>query len=286
MKPYLHHTPHDHAPVLVVLPGVNSGPYLFEDIVPKLGQTHRIIVANPPGCGGTKLPTPLTAQVYAQTVLALLASLEVVGNFTLLGHSLGSFAAQELAKLVPERVERLVLVSTSIGQPYMARDTLQIAKHTGMSFWDLSRAIGKDAATHMKHFFGPAFPIQNHAGYMAFIAKRQANLASKTVTVAQFAAGGAFSSYAWAHTLTAPTLVIQGGADILTPPGSARVLAQRIPNARYVEFYGVGHFPMLEHEGFYPCVGRFLVGHVEGEKLEDNPSLWQRFNRAWMNLHG
>ncbi|MFZ2586912.1 MAG: alpha/beta hydrolase [Alphaproteobacteria bacterium] len=286
MKPYLHHAPHPTAPVVVILPGVNSGPYLFEGAVAALGDTHRLIIANPPGCGGTPMPMPLTAETYARTVLALLDDMQVEGSFSLLGHSLGSFAAQELARVAPERVERLILASTSIGQPYMARDTLAIRGVTGMSFWDLSRAIAKDPATHMKHFFGPAFPVQNAQAYLDFIAKRQANLAPKQVTVAQFAAGGAFSSYRWAHNLTPPTLVVQGGADILTPASSARKLAQFIPNARYLEFYGVGHFPMLEHEGFYPSIKRFLLGHAEGEVLDDHVGVWEKLQRSWLRLHG
>ena len=286
MQPFLHHVPHPTAPVLLIMPGVNSGPYLFENAVSTLGRTHRLVVVNPPGCGGTPLPTPLTAETYARTVLNVLEGMNITESFHVLGHSLGSFAAQELGRLAPQRIGRMVLASTSVGQPYMARDTLQITQHTGMPFWELSKAIAQNPEQHMRHFFGPAFPVQNHLKYKEFLAKRQANLAPKHVTVAQFAAGGAFSSYRWAHKLGHPTLVLQGGADILTPPSSARRLAQMMPNARYLEFYGVGHFPMLEHEGFYPAITRFLNGEVVGDKLDEHPSLWEKFQRTWMRLHG
>src|SRR5207248_2061415 len=46
--------------------------------------------------------------------------------------------------------------------------------------------------------------------------------------------------------VTLPTLVLVGTADILTPPRDARQIASLIPHARLVELTGAGHMLMYE----------------------------------------
>ena len=38
-----------------------------------------------------------------------------------------------------------------------------------------------------------------------------------------------------------PTLVLTGTADVLVPPQNSHMIAERIPNARLVEYEGAGH---------------------------------------------
>ena len=93
---------------------------------------------------------------------------------------------------------------------------------TGMDIWTLGKAIADDPFTHMRVYFGPRYPASNPDGYADFITRRTANLPPKAVALAQLAAGGLFSSYRWAHTLTMPTLIVHGSADILLTEANAR----------------------------------------------------------------
>ena len=59
--------------------------------------------------------------------------------------------------------------------------------------------------------------------------------------------------------LRAPTLVITGTQDLLTPLGDAEELAELIPNARLLEVRGVGHALMVEApNAFNHAVAEFL----------------------------
>jgi pimeloyl-[acyl-carrier protein] methyl ester esterase len=61
--------------------------------------------------------------------------------------------------------------------------------------------------------------------------------------------------------ITAPTLVIGGGRDTLTPPGAGRWLAATLPNARGVEIAGAAHVPFLSHpDEFHAALDAFLDG--------------------------
>jgi pimeloyl-ACP methyl ester carboxylesterase len=48
------------------------------------------------------------------------------------------------------------------------------------------------------------------------------------------------------HRITAPTLVIHGGADPLVPTPNGAYLAAHIPGARSIVYPGVGHIPIVE----------------------------------------
>lgn len=46
---------------------------------------------------------------------------------------------------------------------------------------------------------------------------------------------------------SAPTLILHGGQDVMTPLANARILATRIPNAELHMFEDAGHAAPLEH---------------------------------------
>lgn len=287
-KHYILHAPKGLAnpPTLLIMPGVNSGAYLFAPAVGYLGMTHRLVVLNPPGVGGVPLPVPFTTAGYARFALKVAEALGL-DRFDLLGHSLGGFAAQDVARLAPDKVGNLILVSTSGGQPGTAQDVARMREHTGMTYWDLAAAIERDPHANLKHFFGKSYPVNQPEGYDDFIAQRQRNLPGSAVSFAQLSAGGLFTSMRWAHKIANPALVIHGSDDILVSAAGGRRLAQALPNARYMELYGVGHFPMLEHPGFYPAIKRYLGGHAEGvEPPRIRTGLFQRLYDRWFTFHG
>jgi pimeloyl-ACP methyl ester carboxylesterase len=61
--------------------------------------------------------------------------------------------------------------------------------------------------------------------------------------------------------ITAPTLVIAGEQDLLTPPGQGRVVADRIPGARFELFTGPGssHAALMERPQEFTDL---VLGHV------------------------
>ena len=60
--------------------------------------------------------------------------------------------------------------------------------------------------------------------------------------------------------IKAPTLVVVGSEDRLTPPHHSEYLARTIPRARLVVIEGSGHIPHLERQGeFLKVVGDFTT---------------------------
>ena len=61
--------------------------------------------------------------------------------------------------------------------------------------------------------------------------------------------------------IDAPALVLHGDADLIVPVENGRMLASRLPNARYVELPGRGHnLPLEDPETFNRLVLEFSRG--------------------------
>ncbi len=262
--------------VLVCVPGVNSGPYIFEG-ARALADRWRVVRLTTPGADGVPMPLPFTVKAYAQMVAKVIESQRIDGvPLVLLGHSLGGYAAQEVARVLGHGVDRLILVSTSRGQPDTARDVMQMQSKLGQNFWAFGQEVAKDAPTAMKPLFGEHFVVHEAARYHAFLAERARHVPPASASAAQLAAGGAFSSRGWVHTLSLPTLVVHGLDDILVTPESGQALAASLPHGHWLPLQGIGHHPPVEHDRFWDYVRRFAEGQDLGEPVLPKPNLWAR----------
>jgi pimeloyl-ACP methyl ester carboxylesterase len=57
-----------------------------------------------------------------------------------------------------------------------------------------------------------------------------------------------------------PTLVVCGALDQATPPALNKLIAEKVPGARYVELPGCGHCPPLEQPDAFLNAIRTFVG--------------------------
>lgn len=166
---------------------------------------HRLVSFDVPGVGLSPTPVlPLTIPVLATVALGVLAAVDVSGPVDVLGFSFGGAVAQQLAVQSPDRVRRLVLVSTScgVGATPGTRDALSTVGRPPGASWPLPDPLG---------------------------------------TMWHLLAISCWSSIPFLGAVRAPTLVVTGTRDRLVPPSNSRVLARRIPGARLVELPGVGH---------------------------------------------
>ena len=267
------------AGTLVCLPGVNSGAYLMEPVLETM-PNWRILRMNPPGVAGNALPLPFSVKAYARQVLETLNQ-HGVGEFVLLGHSLGGYAAQELARMAPERVRKLILVSTSRGQPDTAIDIAMMQRRIKMSFWELQQLIAKNVGEGHVPLFGPGFSVREPVLFEAFLTARKKHLPTQTVTLAHLSAGGMFSSVNWVRRLKMPVMVIHGHADNLVSVESGKRLAQALSNSQWLELYDVGHFPMLEYISFWDKVRQFAEDRPMGMVLETPDNWLRKMVKGW-----
>ena len=100
---------------IIFLHGYSDSWYSFSPIMPLLGTRYRLIAPDFRGHGESDKPAAgYGMRDLAADVLALMDELEI-RQATIVGHSMGSFVAQQLALAAPGRVTRLVLVGSATG---------------------------------------------------------------------------------------------------------------------------------------------------------------------------
>ncbi|MGH8140614.1 MAG: pimeloyl-ACP methyl ester esterase BioH [Steroidobacteraceae bacterium] len=245
-------------PDLVLLHGWGLNLRVWDGLVQELRDRFRLITVDLPGHGRSAWSAGRgTPAEQAWLIHQTLAS--VSPRYSLLGWSLGSQIALDLAAATPSEVERLVLVAATAkfavgpgwarGMPVAA--ITRLAAHlradlqgTVRGFLEL-QARGSTQREQVLEQLRSALFVQGFAQPQA--------LAAGLATLTQSDLRATL-----AH-VRSPALVIAGQYDRITPPAASRALAKGLPDARYVEIRRAAHAPFLSHrKRFALLVEQFL----------------------------
>jgi pimeloyl-ACP methyl ester carboxylesterase len=222
----------------------------------QIAQRHwAVLTLDNRGAGeAPSIEGPISIRDMARDVLRVLdcAGLRRV---PVVGRSMGGMIAQELALLAPERVERLVLASTTGGVDaplrrvflrWAARAAAGVPareRHLDTMRWCLGRASLRDPAV-----VGPYLDAK-------LASDRPQDYAAQARACARHDALERLGA------VRAPTLVIGGAEDRLMPPAHSEALAKAIPGAQLCLIPRAGHLTYLEAPGaFAREVLRFVQG--------------------------
>jgi pimeloyl-ACP methyl ester carboxylesterase len=245
---------------LLVINGTSQSLGFWTDIAQAWAGSYRVITYDLRGMGGSERGSgQISVASLAADARGLLEALEV-DRAHVLGYSLGSAIAQELVLSAPERVASLVLYCT-----WGRTDGFQRAMLTALAHpWrtgDLEAALGA---------LGVAFSPQllDSPEFGALIQELlplfPSTEAQIRTTAEQWDADLAHDTLDRLPEITAPTLVIAGEQDLLTPPWHGKQVADAIPGARHELFTGPGSSHALgveRAEEFVPMVLGFLGEH-------------------------
>ncbi len=202
-----------------------------------LGQTRHVLRYDMRGHGRSPVPAPPYTLADLGGDLVALLDRQGIERASLCGVSLGGMVSMWVAAHAPERVERLVLCSTSalLGPPEGWAQRAALVRASGME------AV---ADTVVARWFTPAFA----AARPDVVAPIRAQLAA--TPPAGYAACcevvGAMDLRADLAAIRAETLVIAAAADPSTPPEHARAIAAGIAGARLVVLPDGAHLVNLE----------------------------------------
>jgi pimeloyl-ACP methyl ester carboxylesterase len=233
-------------PVLLVT-GFTISSAVFEPVLPLYEPRLDCIRYDNRGSGRSSAPPWLTSMPeLAGDAVRVLDALGL-DSAHVYGVSMGGMIAQELAIRFPERVRGLVLAGTWAGGPRAVRPAAG----------ELAAALG-GAVRALRR------PGRPWLGELLF-SKRFRDEQPERVRelLAYFHRHRPPPHGAWAHlwasiyhdtvsrlgNIQAPTLVMHGGEDAMTPRANAEELARRIPDAQLAVVEGAGHaFPLERPE--------------------------------------
>jgi 3-oxoadipate enol-lactonase len=219
------------------------------------GRNHRCIAIDNRGTGHSDAPPgPYDLVRMAQDAIEVLDA-EDIPRAHVVGASMGGVIAQILGVLYPDRVHSLTLACTACRHHAWRRELLaewaeQVREH-GMT------ALTDDG---MRWLIGSR--LQRRFGVFVNVLARVLIQTKPEAFAAQVAASLAMSDdmRGELHTITAPTLVITGSQDTLTPLGDAEELAELIPTARLYVLRAAAHGLMAEApNAFNDAVLKFLA---------------------------
>ncbi len=210
--------------------------------VAALGEAATVIRPDNRGTGGSAAGAVSIAAMAAD-VLALVDGLGI-GSMAIAGWSMGGFVAQQVAAIAPERVDRLVLISTDPGGPEAIRATAEAWR----ALTDHSGTHREQAARLLALLFPSPVAERIDADFGDDVAAARAQLDTALLT-AQEGAMDAWHAEPAAERLGAievPALIAAGSADVVIPPANAELLAAALADSWLARFPGCGHAFMAQ----------------------------------------
>jgi 3-oxoadipate enol-lactonase len=257
----LYYELHGEGPPLVLVMGIGYDSSLWTLAqVPVLSTQFQVILVDNRDAGrSSKAGQPYKIADMADDLAGLLDALGIQRSH-LLGLSMGGMIAVEFALRHGDRLDRLVLAGTGAAPGRSAVDPIQV-----WSWVKANDATGEVfGGQQFVSLFSTAF-LRNHEA----VRDTAELLASNPYPMSPEAYGRQADAYRQFDALDrlaaikAPTLVVVGEQDLLTPPWIAREVAEAIPGARFEVIRGDGssHVVPIEcPDEFNRLVLKFLSG--------------------------
>ena len=255
------------------VPGAVSGHAGYAAVTPAMAEHFKILDFDPRGYGASDRPRQrYTFDVWAADMVGLLDALGIE-EAHIHGGSMGSTLALHFAARYPERVRGLVLSGCTAKSDFMARAQYEVWKALARAYGTGSRELAYELASKAVN----RFMLEGPDGGEALIDAIQ-DLAGTFVDVDVFCdACDALITVDVTDEIkkvTAPTLVIAGDVDMLTPPvqgntgAGARQIYDRLTSAAFTEYVvieGSAHANLMDAPD--QCLGAIIpfLKRVDGE---------------------
>jgi len=220
---------------LVLLHGYPLDHHLWDGVVPLLQDQFDIIHPDLRGFGGfSTVDSFYTMEDIASDLAGLLDFLDIP-KAVIVGHSMGGYVALAFARLYPERVTGLGLVSSQVlaDTPAKREDRFKTAAEVadkGIATVVEAMTPKFTSDTRLQEFARNSMEQQQPAAYIGALK----------------AMGERVDSTPFLSRMDYPVVIVHGDADNLIPIDRAREVKAALPSAYLVEISGAGHMPMME----------------------------------------
>jgi pimeloyl-ACP methyl ester carboxylesterase len=230
-----------------------------------LAQSREVILFNNAGISSTSGTVPTTIDEMGANGVAFIKALGPA-EVDVLGFSLGGLVAQEITLQEPDLVRKLVLVGTGPrGGEGMATLTPEAQEIFGSTY-----DVPEELWLHV-HFTPSRASQAAGREFLKRFRLRTENRdpeVNKAVAPAQVEALGKWGaqragSFDYLKTIVQPTLVVNGGKDVIIYTVNSFILQQHLPNAQLILYPDASHGSQFQYpELFVAHVSMFLDGRA------------------------
>jgi pimeloyl-ACP methyl ester carboxylesterase len=254
--------------VLLLVHGLGGSRDTWRHVIGPLSATHTVIAVDLPGHGESDAPAgdySLGAHATALRDLLLMLGHE---RASVAGHSLGGGVALQFAYQFPERIERLLLISSGgLGSEVTALlrgATLPGAESVVAGLSQLPAALTRPILLLLPGLIARRDCRPLAAGLRDLRGAGQRRAFVRTARGVIDAHGQTVSASRHLNLLAdVPTLIAWGARDKTIPPQHHRDLAARLPEAHTAEIVTAGHYPHeTDPDQLAPAVQAFLTATI------------------------
>jgi pimeloyl-ACP methyl ester carboxylesterase len=244
-------------PPVVLIHGYTDNARDWVPLIPYLAGKFRLVAVDIRGHGRSDKPECCYARIdFAYDIKLLLDALHI-SRADMVGHSLGSLITQVLAEQWPERVRKVVLVSSTAGPRAGSQPRKPTFDYAG-EIRKLKEPIDPDSPFMIAWWDSPE-PVNPD-----FIRRQRRDAANIPLPVwlAVLDQGANFADLQRnLPKLTAPALLIWGADDPIMEEEGRQTLREALPSATVKVFEGLGHNPFWEDpQAVADVINKFLDG--------------------------
>lgn len=235
---------HGNGEPIVFINGAGAYTEMLFRLISIYSNDYQMILFDNRGAGKTDMPDgTYNTQMMADDLAGLLDALGIESAH-IHGTSMGGMIAQEFALKYPQRVKRLVLtVTCCVGSDSILPEFSDLTRREDLSPKEFSEAMIRLFITETFVEKQPDL-FQQIVSFLKEFPFSQQSLQKHLQAIASHNTCDRLSDIA------APTLVLAGGADKITPVENSEVLKEKIPNSELFVFKNAGH--MLVEAGNDP----------------------------------
>jgi len=253
----IHYLEAGSGPTVILLHGLGVDSSTWAPTIPALAQRFHVYVPDQIGFGKSDKPMINYRVATLVDFLNEFCNKLSITRASLVGNSLGGWTAAAFTLAYPGKVDRLVLVDAAgysperMGTPKLSREPMLVLNPSTIS--EMRQTLS--AVFYNKQLLTDDFVKQAFAGKLARGDGYTINMFIDSVLRNQDFIDGK------AGAIKAPTLVVWGREDLLTPLAIGKAYAEDIRGSQLFVIDRCGHVPQLECiAAFNQAVVRFLAG--------------------------
>lgn len=264
-------------PKMILIHGFTASTYVWKTVAPKFAEEgYHVIAVDLIGYGFSEKPAWFDYKIASQArMVTRFMNRLGIGKATLVGSSYGGAIAAWVTLDSPERVDKLVLVSSVINDDPKYTPILKLLAFPGIG--ETLSPFLVDSKVFLKHRMHGSIHKTNHE----MITEERLESVLRPLKAADAHRSLLNTARNWeanrieedAHLIDQPTLLVWGDNDTVIPIEIGEKLYDRVLNSRFVIFKDCGHVPHEENsELFTELVVEFCrdqKGRIKPKKGDD-----------------
>lgn len=243
-------------PLVMIMGSLGATMYDWDpQLLNDLSSRYEVVIFDNPGIGNTTAPEGnWSIAEFANDTAGLMDALNMK-KANVIGWSMGTLVAQEMAIRYPEKVDKLILYGTRC-------DGGKNAMSQSLSTWDVLTNTSVSPEERMNSLLKVLFPpewLSTHPDFYRRFPTPKEKSSPENIKRQQQAIASWNGTCDRLDQIKSPTLVVVGTEDILTPPKNAFIVSEGINGSWQVQFKGGGHGLMYQYpDKLAEIVGDFI----------------------------